>query len=38
LLARIAEGNELHSISVGVGQDGKFAYSWWGAESAELAA
>ena len=28
LLARIAEGKELNSISVGVGQDGKFVYSW----------
>jgi type VI secretion system protein VasG len=38
LLARIAEGKELHSISVGIGQDGNFAYSWWGAELPELAA
>ena len=38
LLARIAEGKELHSISVGIGPDGKFAYSWWDAKSPELAA
>ena len=38
LLARIAEGKELHSISVGIGPDGKFAYTWWGAESPQLAA
>jgi type VI secretion system protein VasG len=37
LLARIAEGRELSSISVGIGSDGKFMYSWWGAESLELA-
>jgi len=37
LLARIAEGKELNSISVGIGPDGKFAYSWWGVESLELA-
>ena len=37
LLARIAEGKELNSISVGIGPDGKFAYSWWGAERLELA-
>ena len=38
LLARIAEGKELHSISVGIGPDGKFAYSWRGSESPELVA
>jgi type VI secretion system protein VasG len=37
LLARIAEGKELNSISVGIGPDGKFAYSWWGLEPLELA-
>jgi type VI secretion system protein VasG len=37
LLARIAEGKELNSISVGIGADGKFAYSWWGLEPLELA-
>jgi type VI secretion system protein VasG len=38
LLARIAEGKELHSVSVGIGQDGKFAYTWLGAESSVLVA
>ena len=37
LLARIAEGKELNSISVGIGPYGKFAYSWWGLEPLELA-
>jgi type VI secretion system protein VasG len=37
LLARIAEGKELSSISVGIGPDGKFAYSWWNLEPVELA-
>src|ERR1035441_5966472 len=37
LLARIAEGKELDSISVGIGPDGKFAYSWSGIEPLELA-
>jgi type VI secretion system protein VasG len=37
LLARIAEGRELSSISVGIGPDGKFAYSWWDLEPMELA-
>jgi type VI secretion system protein VasG len=37
LLARIAEGKELNSISVSIGPDGKFAYSWWGLEPLELA-
>ena len=37
LLARIAEGKELNSISVGIGPDGKFAYSWWAPEPLELA-
>lgn len=37
LLARIAEGKELSSISVGIGSDGKFAYNWWAPEPLELA-
>jgi type VI secretion system protein VasG len=37
LLARIAEGKELNSISVGIGADGKFVYSWWGDAQMELA-
>ncbi len=37
LLARIAEGKELNSISVGIGADGKFAYSWLGERQLELA-
>ena len=37
LLAQIAEGKELNSISVGIGPDGKFAYSWSGIEPLQLA-
>jgi type VI secretion system protein VasG len=37
LLARIAEGKELNSVSVGIGADGRFAYSWWGDQKLELA-
>jgi type VI secretion system protein VasG len=37
LLARIAEGKELNSISVGIGADGKFVYSWCGDAQMELA-